>query len=85
MDKQISISEMNLGDVIRVFDGAWGDAMVKQANAAQITLTRPYMTHADFTFGEDNRVIPYHGFEEMVFLRTSTNRYDRVQRGANIR
>jgi hypothetical protein len=58
----IADRELHLGDVVRVFDGPWGTAIVKRIDSNAVTFFRPYGTKCDFTCSSG--VICYMGLEE---------------------
>lgn len=61
---KLKTTELKLGDVVQVFDGAYGTATVKQIRDGMITFFRPYTQTADFSY--TGGVICYIGFEEFT-------------------
>lgn len=59
---KIKASELKLADTIRMFDGPWNCAIVRQIKEGQVFLFRPYGETADFSYV--GGVIPYIGIEE---------------------
>jgi len=71
--ERMKASELNLGDTVRLFDGAFGDAVVQQITDEGVTFFRPYATTADFSY--TGGAIPYIGIEtrHTVSLETFVN------------
>jgi len=67
------ISELQLGDVVELFEGAYGTATVKSIRDG-VTLFRPYATTSDFSMG--GTVICYTGIEEVTFPLESRDRQE---------
>ena len=61
-------SDLHLGDVVRVFNGPYGDATVKGILDNGILLFRPYVSTADFHIGDN--VICYIGVEEFMVSKS---------------
>ena len=61
-DAEVSGEKLELGDVVQVFDGAYGDATVKKILDKDLILFRPYVSTADFHY--EGGVICYIGIEE---------------------
>lgn len=62
LNRNLKISELQLGDVVQLLDGPWGTAIVKQIKNGDVTFYRPY-GHAD-NFSYTGGVICYTGLEE---------------------
>ena len=59
-----------LGDTIKLFDGAFGYAIVNKIADGSVHVYRPYATTADFSY--TGGVIPYIGIEQF----TLSQQYD---------
>jgi hypothetical protein len=73
--KDMPTTDLCLGDVVKVFDGAWGTAIVKNVDIKEnvITFFRPYGTKADFS--HTGGVICYTGVEEFSRAITGGGTY----------
>lgn len=71
--------EMQLGDRIRTADpsGAFRDCVVKQITEKEVTLFRPYVHTADFSY--TGGVICYIGVEEYQIPREGDTEYEWLQ------
>lgn len=81
-NKEFPVAELQVGDVIKQFEGPFGTAIVEKASAESVTFFRPYGATPDFTYGGDGseRIITYTGREETVFLRTDKAQFLVYQR-----
>ena len=61
-NRSMSMNELRIGDVVKVFDGPWDTSIVKNVTEKEVTFFRPYGTTADFTC--TGGVICYTGIEE---------------------
>lgn len=48
-NREMPVAELRIGDVVKVLDGPWGTAIVKNVTENEITFFRPYGANADFT------------------------------------
>jgi hypothetical protein len=48
-NREMKLDELRAGDIVKVLDGPWGTAIVKNVTEESVTFFRPYGTHADFT------------------------------------
>lgn len=71
--KEIRVPDMQLGDTIALFDGAFGTAIVTQIKDGRITLFRPYATTANFAYS--GGAIPYIGMETIELFDYSLHVY----------
>jgi hypothetical protein len=70
-NKEVPISELQLGDVVSVFTGPWGTATVSRIDDGNVYFYRPY-GHASLSCRfAGNRLICYTGLEE--FSRSITD------------
>ena len=60
-NKNLPGNELRIGDVVRLFDGPWSTAIVKNVTKDSVTFFRPYGTHTDTIFTDG--VICYTGTE----------------------
>ena len=67
--KEVKISDLQLGDVVQVFEGPFGSAVVNQIKDGSVHFYRPYATTDDFSY--TGGVIPYIGLE--MFTRPVTD------------
>lgn len=74
-NKKLLAKDLKLGDVVRLHDynSAFSDCTVINIENGAITLFRPYVHLADFTY--TGGVIPYVGFEKFVVLLNSPSEY----------
>ena len=78
---RIDGKHLQLGDVVRLYDDAYADATVKNVTNAVVTLFRPYVVTADFSYS--GGVICYVGIEEFSVSRTGG--FTLVRRGQPIK
>jgi hypothetical protein len=64
------ISELHLGDTVKLFDGPFGFGVVTKISGGVVKVFRPYATTADFSY--TGGVIPYIGTEEVAYLMEGT-------------
>lgn len=70
-NKEVKVSDLKIGDVVRVFDGPWGTAIVSRHDNGEIYFYRPY-GHASLScVYSGNRLLCYTGLEE--FSRPADN------------
>lgn len=69
----VTPSEMKLADDIRLFDGAYGNAVVYKIDSTNVHLFRPYMATSDFAMSDS--VIPFIGHEIVILPLYSEYRY----------
>lgn len=67
---ELPISELEVGDVVQVFDGPFGTAIVDQVEEDKVWTFRPYGATSGFTM-IGNKTITYTGQERMSYLRDS--------------
>jgi len=75
--ESIKVSDLNLGDVIRLFDDGYGDATVCKLEAnGDVGVHRIYIHPTGFEYGEcPRRIITYIGSEEFtVYAETYVTR-----------
>ena len=61
--------ELQLGDRVRLFEGAFNDATVINVTETVVTVFRPYVHTSNFS--TTGGLIPYLGFEEFDLYRDS--------------
>ncbi len=66
---KLKISELQLADIVEVFEGPFGTGIVRQIDKEFVTVFRPYGTTADFSY--TGGVICYTGTEEIKYPVTS--------------
>jgi hypothetical protein len=69
----VKVADLQLGDVLELFEGPYGTATVKQIRDGQVTLFRPYAATADFS--TTSGVICYTGIEECKYLIGSNAKF----------
>lgn len=80
--ERVVARDLALGDVVRVFDGPFGDGVVMQTNPVKgATIFRPYATTSDVEY--TGGVIPYIGTE--VFTIYNSADVERLQKGGEKR
>lgn len=62
----VKVADLKLGDVLQLFEGAYGTATVKQIKDGVVTLFRPYAATEDFSY--TGGVICYTGIEECKYM-----------------
>ncbi len=75
----MKVKDLRLGDVVRLFEGAYGTATVKQTKDGVVTLFRPYGHTSDFSY--TGGVICYVGMESIVYHDTSEQDFHLYSRG----
>lgn len=84
MGEKLPISELRLGDTVKLYDGAWCFGIVIECQGGKVQIFRPYGTCADFSYGgpgpEGCKVIPYTGFELCTFLSDSKSLFEVIER-----
>lgn len=75
--KEVKGTDLKLADIIRLDTEAFGDAIVENIDGTEITLTRPYMHHSDFS--HTGGVITYIGVEKFTVSTSGT--FNLVRRG----
>lgn len=61
--QQVAIRDLQLADVVELFEGPWGTGVVEQIKDGVVTIHRPYGTTADFSC--TSGVITYVGDERV--------------------
>jgi hypothetical protein len=74
----VKASELQLGDVVKVFDSAFGSATVKQIADGKVHFFRPYVHTADFAY--TGGVMCYVGIEEWYAFATDGHAYELLDR-----
>lgn len=69
-DKEVRLCDLELGDVVELFEGPYGHATVKKITDDQVTFFRPYVHHDDFSY--TGGVICYIGIEEVAFFKSDS-------------
>lgn len=77
-----TVAELELGDVVKLFDGAFGTGIVKQIADGFVTMFRPYGASEDFAYS--GGVICYTGVEEYKFSLTDKSEIFVYQRKLNL-
>jgi len=75
--------DLNLGDTVRLFEGAFPDATVRDITATAVSFYRPYVHHEDFSF--TGGVLCFTGVEEFSAPIDSDKTYTVVNRCAGLR
>lgn len=76
---KLKAADLRIGDVVKVFDGAYGTATVTNIDKeGEIHLFRPYVTHSEFT--TPNGVIPYIGIEQFSRPITDSGTFEVYRR-----
>jgi hypothetical protein len=73
------VRDLEIGDVIKQFEGPFGTAIVCQKTETEVTFFRPYGATAGFVY--TGGVITYHGQEKTTFLIDSPQKFHVYQRG----
>jgi len=73
----VEARNLKIGDTVRLYDGPFADAIVKQVAEGLITFWRPYGHSADFTY--TGGVICYIGTETFSRYADSTEEYQRYE------
>lgn len=50
MSETVRYADLQLGDIVRTFDGPYGDSTVYQIADGQVHMVRPYVHTADFIY-----------------------------------
>ena len=79
----VKASELQLGDIVKVFEGAYGTATVKQIKDNLITFFRPYVHTDDFSY--TGGVLCYTGVEEFHSFANSEETYELLRKGDKLR
>ena len=77
----VPANELRLGDQVQMFSDSYGWATVSKADDETVTLTRPFVHLADFTYTGGR--IPYIGIETIKSHRDSGHVYQVVRLVAN--
>ena len=75
-------AELQLADVVELFEGPFGTGIVKQIADGFVTMFRPYGTSTDVAYS--NGVICYTGIEEYKFSLTDKQEFFVYQRKLNL-
>jgi hypothetical protein len=82
---KFKVSELRLGDVVKLFDGPFGTAIVESINKDEVVLFRPYGTNHDFAslgpsreYGDmsGRRIITLTGTEHCTYLLTDKAEFE---------
>jgi hypothetical protein len=84
---KFKVSELALGDVVKLFDGPFGTGIVQKITEADVTIFRPYGANHDFaTMATDysgreyvhsgRQIIPLTGAENVTYLLGSTATFE---------
>lgn len=66
----LPLHELQLGDIVELFDGPFGTAVVRQITDDEVIIARPFGVTGDFSYTGG---VPYSvGTEECKYLRSST-------------
>ena len=68
--RKVKATELKLGDVVRLYDGAFSDAMVKTIKDGNVILQRPYLARPDFSY--TGGVIILNGMETLPYSLSDT-------------
>lgn len=79
----VKVTELQLADVVRLSDGAYMDATVKQITETEVTLLRCYVSACDFS--TSSGVICTFGYEEIKFSLDYSRPLNRIQKAAPLR
>lgn len=71
--RTVTAAELRLGDVVELFDGPFGTAIVRQIKDKLVTMFRPYGAHADTVY--TGGLIPYTEVEDFNVRQDSTSTY----------
>lgn len=74
----IKLSDLSLGDTVRLGAEGFMDAVVRQIKDGKVRLFRPYVATADFVY--TGGVIPYIGIEDFEMMVTDSATILRVRR-----
>ena len=80
---KVKVTDLKLGDVIRVFEGAFGDAIIIKIDGDSITAFRPYGTTSDFSTTDG--LIPYTGIENIPYSRQDIREVELLGRKERIK
>lgn len=78
MSEHVKLSELTLGDKVKLFDGPYGFATVRQVKDGEVTFFRPYVATGDFSY--TGGVICTIGIEEFKTNRTD-QKWEVIERG----
>jgi hypothetical protein len=80
-----TVNELQLGDVVKLFDGAFGTAMVQKITKDEVTLFRPYASNHNFAtlassreYGDlsGRQIICLTGIETCVYPKSSMAKFE---------
>lgn len=76
--------DMELGDIVQIYEGTYGCATVEEVSEKEVILFRPYVQTSDFAYGGQNssRVIPYIGSEKVNLRKDSSRTYFLLRKGS---
>ncbi len=66
INRTMKVRELQLADVVRLFEGPWGTGTVIKIDADSVLIYRTYQATADFSY--TGGVIPYIGYEHCTYL-----------------
>lgn len=81
--KMVKIADLNLADVVELFEGPYGTGTVTKINEGLVTINRPYGATADFACG--GSVIFYTGMETCNYLIQSSTSLKVWQRSKDLK
>lgn len=72
--------DLKLGDIVRLSEGAFCDAIVSKVSEHTVTFYRPYARSDDFSMGNPPQVICLTGVEHFTVVRDGRALYTVLQR-----
>lgn len=69
----VKVGNLQVGDVVKAFDGPWGTAIVKKIEDGTVTFFRPYGISANFSYRAG--VVCYVGIEDFSHLNNDKEVY----------
>ena len=80
----LPVRDLQLADVVELFEGAFGTAIVTEIEPDRVVLVRPYGTTSNFSYGgpgpQGSKVIPYFGWEECTYEKANLHPLKVLQR-----
>ena len=80
---KIKPADLKLRDVVRLFDGAFGDGVVHKIADGVVSIFRPYAITADFEY--TGGVIPYIGTETVTLFLDDSREVTLIERPTKAR
>jgi hypothetical protein len=73
--KTVKVTDLVLGDTIKLWDGDYGCATVYRITDVGVHVWRPYIRTSEFSYGgaADRRVVPHIGIEDFPLDRGNTS------------